>query len=253
MTTDCGQPAGLHPLWVALPNFVATERFRPPADDAERRTVRREWGVPENAFVVGCVAALKRDHKRLDYLIAEMRDDLYHEDREGGRKTDCRSGDAFLLLAGATTPDTPVVESLATEFLQGRYRIVKDAKRDDMPDLYRCLDVFVLPSLFEMMPIAVLEAMAGGVPVIANRHPVLRWMIGEQEGESMGVSGCGGACGGMTIDMARSGALAEKLAGVTPEWLRSRGRAARGRACAVFARDVVVHKYVEYYARVLSE
>jgi glycosyltransferase involved in cell wall biosynthesis len=230
---------------VAIPNFVDTTVFRPATDAAEREACRRQLNIPADAFVVGCVAALKRDHKRVNYLIREVAAmETSQRPREHG---------GFLLLAGAATPDTPVLERMAVESLAGRHRIVKDAKRNEMPELYRCMDVFVLPSLFEMMPIAVLEAMASGVPVIANRHPVLQWMIGEQEGESMGVSGCGGACGGMTIDMARSGALAEKLAGVTPEWLRSRGRAARGRACAVFARDVVVHKYVEYYARVLSE
>ena len=47
-----------------------------------------------------------------------------------------------------------------------------------MPDLYRSLDVFVLASVFEMMPIAILEALASGLPVIANRIPQLQWMVG---------------------------------------------------------------------------
>jgi glycosyltransferase involved in cell wall biosynthesis len=55
-----------------------------------------------------------------------------------------------------------------------------------MPDLYRCMDVFVLPSLFEMMPIAVLEAMASGMPVLVNLHANLSWILGE------GVRGEGG-------------------------------------------------------------
>jgi glycosyltransferase involved in cell wall biosynthesis len=38
-----------------------------------------------------------------------------------------------------------------------------------MPNFYASLDVFVLPSLDEGMPIALLEAMAEGRPVIATK------------------------------------------------------------------------------------
>jgi glycosyltransferase involved in cell wall biosynthesis len=40
--------------------------------------------------------------------------------------------------------------------------------RNDVPDLLIAADVFALPSLWEGMPIAMLEAMAYGTPVIAS-------------------------------------------------------------------------------------
>lgn len=43
--------------------------------------------------------------------------------------------------------------------------------RRDIPALLRAADVFVLPSLYEGMPCAVLEAMAGGIPIIASHAP----------------------------------------------------------------------------------
>lgn len=41
--------------------------------------------------------------------------------------------------------------------------------RDDIPDLLAACDMFVLPSLYEGLPVSVLEAMAAAKPVVATR------------------------------------------------------------------------------------
>ena len=47
--------------------------------------------------------------------------------------------------------------------------VVFTGPRADMPNVYASLDVFVLPSLEEGMPMTVLEALASGLPVIATK------------------------------------------------------------------------------------
>ena len=56
----------------------------------------------------------------------------------------------------------------------------------------------------------------------------------------------------MAIDMSREGAVAEVLGSLTPEWVRTIGRQARERAEAMFSREAVITKYVQYYGEVMS-
>jgi glycosyltransferase involved in cell wall biosynthesis len=213
------------PNWVTIPNFVDGGIFRPPADQEERLSCRKRLGIPEGGLVLGCVAAVKKDHKRIDYLIREFAQFL----------NDPASPSPVLVIAGSRQQDTDELSALAHELAQGRVRIITDLPREDMPDLYRCMDVFVLTSLFEMMPIAVLESLASGVPVVANQHPVLEWMVGD---------------GGVNTDMRDEGGLVACLSSIGEEWIVQKGRAARERAIASFSRESVVGAYIEYYSQV---
>lgn len=50
---------------------------------------------------------------------------------------------------------------------------------DDVYEYYAVADVFVFPSLFEGLPLAVTEAMAAGLPVIASDIPGHRGIVGD--------------------------------------------------------------------------
>jgi len=221
------------PYWEAIPNFVDTAVFTPdtPGD------LRAELGLPGEAFVLGVVAAVKRHHKRVDYAIEEFSAYLQRNPQIAS---------AYLLIAGARTEETDSLLRLANEKAPGRIKILLDLPRKKMPAFYRSLDVFALVSLFEMMPIALLEAMACGIPAIVNRHPVLQWIIGSE------TAGGQAAAGGMAVDMARPGALARCLAGLSGEQLVRYGHNARARAQQVFSKEIVISRYLDYYRRVLE-
>lgn len=51
--------------------------------------------------------------------------------------------------------------------------------RSDVPDLLKALDLMVLPSRWEGMPLAILEAMSSAVPVVASNIPGNRHLICE--------------------------------------------------------------------------
>jgi glycosyltransferase involved in cell wall biosynthesis len=254
--------------WTALPNFVDCAVFRPAVDAVEKRAIRETMGLPPDAFVVGCVAAVKKHHKRVDYLIREFAQyqtvpgqknsnmDMQDAQDKGtaSKELSCKSclsmlipslSPPYLLIVGSRTDDTPELLALAESLIPGRYKIMTNCARDQMPDLLRAMDVFVLASLFEMMPIAVLEGLASGLPVITHNHPVMMWMTGA------GKSPAGE--GGLAIDMSKDGALAYALACLTPGWIAEHGRQARGRALAMFSKEVVIRQYVDYYRQVLAD
>jgi glycosyltransferase involved in cell wall biosynthesis len=215
----------------AIPNLVDVEMFKP-AEGNEKKAARAGFGIPADAFVVGSAAAVKKSHKRLDYLVHEFAEYAKQDKSRGA------AGNPLLVIAGSRTAESDGLLAMAGRDAPDRVKFFLDTPYDKMPDFYRALDVFVLPSLFEMMPIAVIEAMASGIPVILNEHPVLRWIGGE---------------GGTYIDMAKEGALAGCLDMITRNRAGECGRLARERAVEMFSSDVVVGQIIRMYQAVAGQ
>ena len=74
--------------------------------------------------------------------------------------------DALFLLAG-DGPERARLEARATELgVAERVRFL--GRREDVPELMAACDLFALPSLYEGSSLAVLEAMAAGIPVVSS-------------------------------------------------------------------------------------
>lgn len=74
--------------------------------------------------------------------------------------------EAIFVLAGEG-PERDTLEKLAKKLgIENRVRFL--GYRENIQELMACCDLFVLPSLFEGLPISVLEAMAAGKPIVAT-------------------------------------------------------------------------------------
>ncbi|MCW8138158.1 MAG: glycosyltransferase [Planctomycetota bacterium] len=139
------------PVQVVL-NGIPVERFQP--DSEGRAAVRRELGFPADAPVVGTVAVF-RTQKRLDLWLRAARQ-VYTG----------RPSTRFLLVGDG--PERETTEALAHEL--GLRDVVRFAglQTDVLPYL-SAMDLFLMSSDFEGLPLALLEAMASGLPVVATR------------------------------------------------------------------------------------
>lgn len=215
---------GRHPGWFAIPNFVDCERFKP----AKNLQLRQDLNIPQNAFVVLSVAAIKRAHKRIDYLM-----------REVAALISTGSQNVYLVVAGGQTPQTEEMMALGKNLLRDHIRFLVNQSHDQMPGIYNLADIFVLCSLKEMMPIALLEALASGLPCLGNTYPVIQWMIAD---------------GGESITMSKDGELTETIKRYLDyDYRLQKSDLAKKRATSKFAKEVVINQIVEMYKKVLNE
>jgi glycosyltransferase involved in cell wall biosynthesis len=139
-----------------IPNGVDCVRFQPGPSQ------RNEFGLNTDRLIVLMVSALIPT-KRVEIGIEAV----------------SQIPDAHLVVAG-DGPQREAVTALAARLLPGRFTRLSLAP-DQMPALYRSADIFMHLSQEEAFGNVFIEAMACGLPIVAENSPRTRWIVGERE------------------------------------------------------------------------
>ena len=120
-------------------------------------------------------------------------------------------------------------------------RIIFTGRRDDTPQIYSALDVFILPSLREAFPMVILEAMASSVAVVATKVGDIPVIIED------GVTG-------ILVDPGDADAISKSVGELllNKEKAENIGKAGLKNVQQKYSSLIMAHKYTDVYEKVLT-
>jgi glycosyltransferase involved in cell wall biosynthesis len=192
-----------------IPNFIDPAAY-PEVTPARRAAARRRLGLEPGVIAIGSVADITQGKRPSDLVLAAR---------------PLLQAGARLLIAGA---ELDAAEAARTRAAAQGLDVALLGRRTDVPELLAAFDIFALASEREEAPVAILEAMAAGLPVVAVRTGGIPEMVAE------------GATG-FLVAARDTAAMAERLRRLAADpGLRSgMGAAGRARAFAEFGLGAV--------------
>lgn len=187
---------------------------------------RRSLGIAPGEFVIGFIGRLE-EQKGIQYLleaVKELNNSFTH---------------LKIIIAGDGALRKSLEEHARASALNN---IVFLGYQRDTPKLYSAFDVFVLPSLFEGLPVSAIEAMAAGCPVVATRVGGVAEVV-EHE------------VTGLLVEPGNSGQLAEALQRLItqPDLCKQMGGKGRERAKQEFSVERMIERTERVYNELLKE
>ena len=147
--------------YIFIRHGIAPDDFR---SNSFRHKIRKDLGFPEDNPVIGSVACFKPQKAPLDFVkSAYLLKRIFPKTK--------------FLMVGDGILGNKLVRLIRELDLSNDF--VLTGWRRDIPLILSAIDIFALTSLWEGMPIAVLEAMAAGVPVVATDTGGIREVISE--------------------------------------------------------------------------
>lgn len=213
--------------FVHIPNGIDSRKLKPTAGGAEK--FRRKYGVGNALMVLYVGRVIKQ--KGLEYLLYAWKQ--VANDFSGAKLVVVGRGNELANL-----------QKLSHQLGLQKSVVFTDYVAEE--ELYQALhacDVFVLPSLWEVLPIAILEAMAAGKPVVctdAGGNPELVRP---------------GGVNGLVVPKRNPHALAQALETLlASKKLRERmGRAGRKRAEKEFDWRIIARRTHAFYKKLLAD
>ena len=209
---------------VTIYNGIDLKRFQ---CRGEPKKAKKAFGIQEDFKVVGAVGRLSEE-KGHTFLLRAARDAIL-------------AGENLAFLIVGDGPLRAKLEEQARGQGKGALQIVFAGTRTDVDRLYGLMDVFVLPSLTEGLPMALLEAIASKRPVVATRVGGVPQVI--EDGFS-----------GRLVDPGDAKALAGAIRGILadPKAGRRMAEKAYETVRRTFSADAMVQRYLEVYEEMVS-
>lgn len=149
---------------------VSAERVKTIANGIDVQAFEQGKPLPElraaGNKVIGMVARLDLQ-KGFEYLLRAVREL-------------CNTFYGLKVVIVGDGPDRAAIEKMIDKFgLQSN--VLLAGQQSNMPGVYAAMDIFVLPSLNEGLPMTILEAMAASKPVVATRVGAIPKVISDGE------------------------------------------------------------------------
>jgi len=203
-----------------IPNGIDLLKYEISVDQVSKR---RNLGIREKGPVIGLGVRLT-EQKGIPYLIRAMPEVLQ------------KFPDATLVIAG----DGPMAPELKKETtkLGLENHVLFIGPRLDIPEILKLFDIYVLPSVWEGLPMVILEAMAARCPIIATDVGGVRNVIAN-------------GLNGSIVEPRNSSVLsAEIIKLLSNKALRaSYTRAAHDTVSTKFSAETMTRKYEKLYLR----
>lgn len=151
----CGKNAGDWMFrgapYIIINNAVDAKKYA--FSPTKREQMRSSLGIGISTLVVGHVGRFNtvKNHKFLIDVFAQLK-----KQRE----------DAVLLLVGDGDLRNDMIQKVKSLNLESS--VIFTGLRSDIPELMQAIDVFVFPSLYEGVPLTLVEAQAAGLPCLVS-------------------------------------------------------------------------------------
>lgn len=220
--------SGADPSWIqVVENGIDTEQFAPCRTPKDRASLRERLGLPLEAFVFVSVAGLRPVKDPMGLIRAYRRAFAFSD-----------SAATVLVLVGGGPMEEDVrayVQALGNEA-----PVLVMGPRDDVPEILKASDAFVLNSKTEGLSYAVLEAMSTGLPIVASA-------VGSNP--SLVEQGRNGFL--HPVGDEESLALSMRRLAENPQEAKAMGDRARKKVLERYSIDSMAKSYAELYERVL--
>jgi glycosyltransferase involved in cell wall biosynthesis len=200
-------------------NGVNTDTFK--RDPTAGLTFRKQLGIPEHAVVAGIVAVFRFQKRLTEWL-------------EVFKEASDQKPDLYGIIVG----DGPLKNELMAHRKQLglEQKVIMPGLQADVKPFYSVMDIFMMTSIFEGMPVALLEAMSMGCAVLTTDAGGIKEVVRNR-------------VDGLTVPVNQYRQLSEKLSSLANDGAeRNRlAQAGRSRVMEAFSLNRMVWKLEELY------